>query len=98
MDSDKSNPRHLDVATKDCLEAITLLTQALRIKEIDFAQYKLILIENLLSSPGPNNWRLTFKLRTLIPQTSQSKIGAGGEIYVQVDTGRRTAELVGYGE
>ena len=98
MESGKSHGRHLDAATKDCLKAITVVTEVLRIQEIDFSDYKLISIENLVPSTSPDTWRLTFKLRTLIPKTSQSKLGAGGEIYVQVDTGRKTAELLGYGE
>lgn len=47
---------------------------------------------------GPAFWRLTFKRRELIPADADSELGAGGEIFVDVDTKAGTAAITGFGE
>jgi hypothetical protein len=86
----------LQEATKECLEAITLVAQSPGIKGVDFAKYKLISVENLMSQSSV--WQFTFKPRELLPQTPESRIGAGGEIFVRLDVRSRSITLSGYGE
>ena len=47
---------------------------------------------------GPSFWRLTFKRRDLIPADADSEIGAGGQIFVDVDTKTGIATITGFGE
>jgi hypothetical protein len=84
-------------AVQDCLEALAVSADSLGTSEIDFTQYKLISVENLIHV-GPAVWSLTFKLRKLIPINSHSVLGAGGEIFVQVDVQAKTVNRVNYGE
>jgi hypothetical protein len=47
---------------------------------------------------GPAYWRLTFKRRDLIPKDTASELGAGGEIFVDVDLDTNVAKIAGHGE
>ncbi len=47
---------------------------------------------------GPSFWRLTFKRRDLIPADAESELGAGGQIFVDVDIKAGTATITGFGE
>jgi len=47
---------------------------------------------------GPAYWRLTFKRRDLIPKDATSELGAGGEIFVDVDLDANVAKIAGHGE
>ena len=47
---------------------------------------------------GPAYWRLTFKRRDLIPKDATSELGAGGEIFVDVDLDANVAKIAGRGE
>src|SRR3954469_881877 len=47
---------------------------------------------------GPAYWRLTFKRRDLIPKDAISELGAGGEIFVDVDLDANVAKIAGHGE
>jgi len=47
---------------------------------------------------GPAYWRVTFKRRDLIPKDAASELGAGGEIFVDVDLATSVAKISGHGE
>lgn len=86
---------------RDCHEALSLGIGFLMTKNIDLTQYKLISAENLIKGTDyirPHIWRLTFKLKRLIPETSEAEIGAGGELFLEVDLATKTARFLGYGE
>jgi len=87
--------------SSDCQEAVSLGISLLTSRNIDLSQYKLVSAENLIKGPtyaGPYIWRLTFKLKRLIPDTSNKEIGAGGELFVETDLATKKAKLLGYGE
>lgn len=52
--------------------------------------------EALLALPG--RWRLTYKPRRLVPGTAEQEIGAGGEVFVEVDLSTGDARVAGRGE
>ena len=82
---------------RDCQEATVLGVGALVALGEEPALYKLISADNLMFA-GIGVWRLTFKLKELIPETADSEIGAGGELFVEADLSTQKAELVGRGE
>lgn len=88
--------------SRECEEAIALAEAMLPTIGANPPDYKLITAQNL-STPagvyrGPQFWHLSFKLRELIPSTPQAEVGAGGEIFVEVDLTEQRAWLAGYGE
>jgi len=86
---------------RECLEAVRLGVQFLAEQGGDVEQLKLISVSNLIKGPdyaGPQVWMLIFKSRALIPADDQAAVGAGGEIFVNVDLSARMARLQGYGE
>jgi hypothetical protein len=57
--------------------------------------------ENLLRDPeigSPDMWRLTFKMRRLIPFDRTREVGAGGEVSVLVDLRTGAATMGASGE
>ncbi len=73
---------------KECAEAINLGVQSFIQQAINPEDYVLIAAETLHRGPkyeGPKVWRLTFKLKSLIPQDQNGMLGAGGEVFVRVD-------------
>lgn len=85
--------------SSDCQEAISLDISLLTSSNIDLSQYKLVSAENLIKGPtyaGPYIWRLTFKLKRLIPQFSNKEVGAG-ELFVETDLATKKDKLLGYG-
>jgi hypothetical protein len=51
-------------------------------------QFKLTSAVSMMASRdyrGPAYWRITFKRRDLVPKDAASELGAGGEIFVDVD-------------
>jgi len=85
----------------DCREAIALAVALLGTEDLDPAQYKLVAAVLAIAGPdyaGPHIWRLTFKLRSLIPQSADAEVGKGGEVLVEADVAGHTARLQGHGE
>lgn len=101
MDS-RDSPQNLSSkSSRECEEAIRLGIEFLAGNEIEPALYKLIAAENLITGGrfiGPHAWRLTFKLRRLIPDSADVEIGAGGEVFIEVDMITAHARLLGHGE
>jgi hypothetical protein len=67
----------------------------------DPSEYQLVAAESQVRGadpPRPDIWRLTFKRRALIPRTADAEIGAGGELFIEVDLASRGARLLGHGE
>lgn len=65
------------------------------------AQYQLTAAINMVAGQeyrGPSFWRLTFKRRDLIPADAESELGAGGQIFVDVDLKTGAATITGFGE
>ena len=91
---------HAVSPSKDCEIAISLAEELLSTLN-DPNNYKLIRVENLYLPMrgylGPHLWHLTFKSRELIPKDKEP-VGAGGEVFIQVDMNTRKAKLLGYGE
>jgi hypothetical protein len=65
----------------------------------DIASVRITEVRNQLrgSGGGPDAWRVTYKLRHLIPADG-SEIGAGGELFVDVDLKSSAVRLGGVGE
>lgn len=65
--------------------------------------YHLVSVQNGVSSSAgaiynPNLWRLTFKPQELVPSTASVEMGAGGELFIEVDLASSRARLAGKGE
>lgn len=101
MDSETSSRGVSPYPAIDCQAAMSLGIALLTTRNMNPTQYKLVLAENVIKGPaytGPHTWRLTFKLKRLIPETSEVEVGAGGELFVEVDLSTQKAKLLGYGE
>lgn len=88
--------------SEECQQAIDIANQFLPTLSLNPADYKLITVENLVAKGvdylGPQKWRLTYKLRELLPQDATAEVGAGGEVFILVDTSTGVARLQGFGE
>ena len=97
----ESEQRH-GTTSQECKEAIILAEEILPTIRVRVEDYKLITAENMSTRngdyKGPQYWHLTFKLRDLIQDKPELPIGAGGEIFVEIDLNDRRASLAGYGE
>ena len=87
--------------SEECQQAIDIANQFLPTLNLNPADYQLIKVENLVVTGdhylAPQIWRLTYKLRDLIPEDG-GEIGAGGEVFIQVDISSGVARLQGFGE
>lgn len=83
--------------TAEFTKAVSVGTAKLQSTMASASEYKLIKTE-LVWRKGKYRWRLTFKLAKLLPKNpSQSHIGLGGEIFVDLDP--ETEEItIRYGE
>lgn len=67
-------------------QAIKAANQHLATIDIDVQKYKLISAQNMSIYDkkyiGPKSWFLTYKLRSLIPESERLPSGTGGEIFV----------------
>ena len=90
------------ITSQECEEAIALAEEFLPAAGVRAEAYKLITAENMSTRGGdyrgPQYWHLTFKLRELIPDDLEVPVGAGGEIFIEVDLTNRKTSLAGYGE
>jgi hypothetical protein len=87
---------------KECGEAVALANALLATLKVKPADYKLIVAKNLVvrgkEFKGPHIWDLTYKLRSLLPDQTDGIVGAGGEVFIDVDLATKKATLRGYGE
>jgi hypothetical protein len=69
-------------------DAVSLATAHLPSLSLAPDEYRVILVENILSGEhaSPVRWRVGFKRRALFPAQPDGKIGKGGEVFVEVDT------------
>ena len=88
--------------SKDIVKVIQIADNCLIDNQIDLEKYKLIKAENLHINNskyiGPNKWYVVFKLKKLIPKDENGILGAGGEIFVEVNLKDDKAKILGYGE
>jgi hypothetical protein len=88
--------------TADYKIVITLADELFPELELQRDNYKLIKIENLIVKGekylGPYIWHLTYKQKNLIHEDENEEIGAGGEVFIEVNLNIRKAKLLGYGE
>jgi hypothetical protein len=72
----------------EAAEAMRLATKALAGIGRRPGDFRIVLVENLLSGAGasPARWRVRFKARDLLPAAGEGKIGKGGELVVEVNT------------
>src|SRR3954453_16844503 len=85
----------------DCREAISLAVARLGTENLDAGQYKLVAAVLAIAGPdyaGPHIWRLSFKVRSLIPQSADAEVGKGGGVLVEADVAAHHARLQGHGE
>ena len=86
----------------DLLEAIRLAEGAIAARDADPQAYSLVRAERLLAGgprcSGVHCWRLTFKLKQLIPDEQDERVGKGGELFFSVDLDAGVAVLTGRGE
>jgi hypothetical protein len=89
-----------NVTAAELNRAVELAEKAIAAKT-PVAGYQLTSAINMVAGReyrGPAFWRLTFKRRDLIPPDAESELGAGGEIFVDVDTKTNLATVTGFGE
>jgi hypothetical protein len=90
------------VTATEAHRAIELAEGTLGRAGIRLADYRLLRAVNLIGPDsvyrGPDYWRLTFKRRDLVPATADKELGAGGELFVDVDIATATATIAGHGE
>jgi hypothetical protein len=79
---------------REASDAISLAIGHLSSLSIPPAEYRVFLVENILSGEGASatRWRIGFKRRALVPDQPGGLIGKGGEVYVEVDTSTRQAQ------
>jgi hypothetical protein len=89
-----------DGPARELRRAVDAATAFLLASGNDVAELRVTEASNRLRGPGggPHAWRVTFKLRRLIPDTNDVEIGAGGEWFVDVDLSSGSARLAGLGE
>lgn len=86
---------------KELEQAVALAERAVVAGGTAIDQLKLTSAVNMMAGRdyrGPAYWRITFKRRDLIPRDAASELGAGGEIFVDVDLGTSVAKITGHGE
>ena len=86
---------------KELDQAIALAEQVVVAGGAALDQLKLTSAVNMMAGRdyrGPAHWRITFKRRDLIPRDAASELGAGGEIFVDVDLDTGVAKVSGHGE
>jgi hypothetical protein len=91
----------VSLTAKELGRAVELAEQTVTTSGANLAELQLTSAVNMMSGReyrGPAYWRLTFKRRDLIPKDSTSELGAGGEIFVDVDLGANVAKIAGRGE
>jgi hypothetical protein len=91
----------VSLTAKELGRAVELAEQTVTTSGANLAELRLTSAVNMMSGReyrGPAYWRLTFKRRDLIPRDATSELGAGGEIFVDVDLGANVAKIAGHGE
>ena len=86
---------------KELEQAVALAERAIVTGGTALDQLKLTSAVNMMTGRdyrGPAYWRITFKRRDLIPKDAASELGAGGEIFVDVDLDTGVAKISGHGE
>jgi len=76
---------------QEARDAVVLATGFLPSLSLSPDEYRVILVENILSGEraSPVRWRVGFKRRALFPAQPDGLIGKGGEVFVEVDTSTR---------
>jgi hypothetical protein len=98
LPGDNTMPSHL--TAKELERAVELAERVVAVSSA-LDQLKLTSAVNMTAGRdyrGPAYWRVTFKRRDLIPKDSASELGAGGEIFVDVDLDTNVARISGHGE
>jgi hypothetical protein len=88
-------------ATKELNRAIDLAERTVAGSGDDISGLRVTAAINMMAGNeyrGPTFWRVTFKRRDLIPKDASSELGAGGEIFVDVDLTANVAKIAGRGE
>ena len=82
--------------TEELAVAVAVATAKLQATVTSPADYKLIGVE-LAWVKGEEVWRTTYKLSRLLPKNPEELIGAGGEVFINVDL-KKAQATVRYGE
>lgn len=86
----------------DCARAIQLAEQVLSAGGNEVSRYTLVCAQYTTATTrefaGVMSWRLAFKRRDLLPTGPNEPIGAGGEIFVEINLHDGRAVITGYGE
>jgi len=88
-------------AAKELNRAIDLAERTVAGSGEDVSALRVTSAVNMLAGNeyrGPSFWRVTLKRRDLIPKDASSELGAGGEIFVDVDLATNLAKIAGRGE
>lgn len=83
---------------RDCRRAVTLASRYLSRTRIDPEGYRLVKAELAIGLTDRPVWMLTFKPASLIPQSMEQVMGAGGELFLRVNLETEEVVLLGYGE
>jgi hypothetical protein len=85
------SPTSISAADREARDAIALAVGYLPAVAKSADDYRLVSIENILvgEDASPARWRIGFKLRSLIPDRDDGKIGKGGDLFVEVNTTTR---------
>lgn len=90
----------LNITAVEANRAVELAEKAIAART-RLSEYQLTSAINMVAGNeyrGPSFWRLTFKRRALIPADAESELGAGGQIFVDVDIKTGVATITGFGE
>lgn len=82
----------------DCRRAVALAGRFISQSNIDPVRYRLVKAELAIGEKGRPVWMLTFKPASLVPQTSEQVMGAGGELFLRVNLETEDVVMLGYGE
>jgi len=85
----------------DCARAIQLAEQVLSAGGNQVSRYTLVFAQYTTATTrefvSAMSWHLAFKRRDLLPAGPYEPIGAGGEIFVEVDLHEGRAVITGHG-
>lgn len=81
----------ISATEREARDAIALAVAYLPTVVKSADDYRLVSVHNILAGEdaSPARWLVGFKLRSLIPDRDDGKIGKGGDLFVEVNTTTR---------
>ncbi|CAN5332002.1 hypothetical protein BH23BAC1_BH23BAC1_17830 [soil metagenome] len=80
-----------------CEEIVNLTIELLKANQINDDLYQIVSLLHVFHN-GTSIWNVILKNKHLIPDSPDQAIGAGGEIFIEVNLATGKAKITGYGE